>query len=388
MGGGGARGAYEAGVLSALSKTIFPRFTSPPEIEIFVGTSVGAINALYLASFADRMSEGLETLEDVWGELNLENILVPSSLDSFSFLRWLFGRSQKQQVGFVNPTFLRNEITSRFPWQRIDYLVDMEYLQTICMPATHLRSGRIDFFIQTNLDELPNFPEEKRVQWNETAIRPDHAFASSALPLFFPAKEINGQLYCDGGLRQNMPITPAILLGGKKILTIGVKKEVPWIQEEATFRIPEGRYPSAPDLFGKMMDAILLDPLERESSKIQLLKELLDEGKDQFGPKFANRMGDLLGRYIGGNLLAVDLFHQRPSMDLGKIAVDYIEAIREEVGGIWGRIFHSLAEGQITGDWDLASYMLFDHRYAEELIELGKQDVKENEQEYIEFFRK
>lgn len=388
MGGGGARGAYESGVLSGLRDYVFPHLSSLPNFEILVGTSAGALNALYLAGHADRLETGLKKLRLMWEALELEDSVVPSSMGSIAFFRWIFGQHQDEQVGLLDPSYLQGEISKRFPWRRIDYLIDMGHFQSICMPATHLSSGNVALFVQSSLDNLPDLPRGNRLYWERVSVKPIHAFASSSVPLFFPVSRIGGNLYCDGGLRQNMPITPALVLGGKKILTIGVKKKVPFVEQEGSLSVPKGKYPSAPDLFGKMMDAMLLDPLEREVSKIRLLKQLLQKAEEQYGARFSRRMASLLDSYIGSNLLDIDLYHQRPTRDLGAVAANHAQKIRERIKGIFGNIIHGLAEGHLTGDWDLASFLLFDREYARELVQLGKEDVRNNQEAYIEFFAK
>ncbi len=383
--GGGARGAYEAGVLNGLSKYVFPEMEGRPNINILVGTSAGAVNAFYLGSRIQDFHRCTSEMVEIWGGLELEDTLVPHSAISVSLYRWLLGSSRNEQISLLDPSYIQNLIQHDFPWENITTNIEEGPLKSLCVTATSLNSGQTRLFVEAAYEDMPPLPYEQQIEWEPTRMQPQHVFASSSIPLFFPATRIDGVLYYDGGLRQNVPITPAVSLGADKVFVVGVKSPDPKLPEQVP-ELHEESYPGAPHIIGKIMDAILLDPVERERRRLFVLKQLLREGKERFGESFALKVSELLIPYVGGDLGTTEFYFHRPEQDLGAEAREHIPKIRDQLGGIWGRVFHEFAADRSTGDWDLASYVLFDREYTEKLIDLGEQNVEENADDIRKFF--
>jgi 3-hydroxyacyl-CoA dehydrogenase/enoyl-CoA hydratase/3-hydroxybutyryl-CoA epimerase len=395
--GGGARGAYEAGVLSGLSKHVFPELDEEPNINVLVGTSSGAINAYYLAGCLDRFSEGVSEMVELWKNLNLEDHLVPTSTGSYSLLRWLMGNDQNERMSLLDPSEIRNMIKNDFPWERIRPSMDRGDLHSLCVTATKLKTGQSILFTDTAHEQLPVSPVGRDLGWIRTQILPIHVFGSSSIPLFFPATRIDGTLYYDGGLRMDVPITPAISLGAKKIFVIGVKppslpfqhEQKPHVPQEAEEgeQMPENEpYPGAPEMIGKIMNALMIDPVERERQRLFSLKDILHEARKDHGAAFADRMAEKLSPYTGGNLGDTSIHYHRPSRNFGRLASKFVPDIADRLGGLRGQVFRRFANSDATGNWDLASYMLFDREYATELISQGEDDVREHQGSIQAFF--
>jgi len=392
--GGGARGAYEAGVLSGLCKHVMPRLDEKPKINVLVGTSSGAVNAYYLAGCLDRIHEGVEEMVEHWKNLHLEEHLVPASTGTFSLLRWLLGSSEKQRMSILDPSSIRAIIKNDFPWERIRSCMSEGLLHSLCITATELHTGETVLFTDSVEDELPAPPVGRYLNWVRTQILPIHVFGSSSIPLLYPATRIDGTLFYDGGLRMDIPITPALSLGAENVLVIGVKTPKPDVPgdvleeaEEGPDETPEQRYPGAPEMIGKILNALLLDPVERERSRIFALQDIIDDTRETHGSHFSEQLAEALTAYIGGNLSETSFYFHRPENDIGKIAKAFVPDVADRLGGLWGRIFHRFASSRATGNWDLASYMLFDEAYTTELIEQGEQDVYDNQASLTSFFR-
>jgi NTE family protein len=215
----------------------------------------------------------------------------------------------------------------------------------------------------------------------ESRIRPEHVLASAAIPLIFPPVEIDGYLHCDGGLRLNTPMAPAIHLGAERLLVIGVSTP----QMAGGAQLVPGRFPGAQFLLGKVMNAFLLDHLNADLVSLERTNNLIRHGTKVFGPRFLEELN--VESALEGNAprRVVDFVAVRPSMDIGRIAAEHLHTRKHKIRSPIGRaLMHALDVGE-GADSDLASYLLFDGEYARKLIELGRNDARARRDELEEF---
>jgi len=217
-------------------------------------------------------------------------------------------------------------------------------------------------------------------------IAAEHVLASAAVPLLFPAVEIDGHFYCDGGLRQNVPLSPARRLGANSLIVINpryIREDVP------TPEVAEARERQYPDPFffvGKALNALLLDRIENDIDRLERLNAVLRAGSRRFGPTFMASLNEELGRGGESGLRPLDVVYVRASRDIGVLAAEYVRSpeYARRVGGLMGRALRRIAEGETEAD--LLSYVLFDGPFAAQLIEMGRDDARARHDHLVKFF--
>ncbi len=376
LSGGGARGAYEVGVLSYL----FGGLGRLPPIDYVCGTSVGAINGSYLASVIDDPEPGLSRLSGIWRELSLADILGFNLGHATRVHRVVLGG--RRGSGLFDSTPMTEIIRKGIAWGRLARNLRRGRLRALTVTATHVPSGRPFCFV----DRTPGQPLPvglpPGVEVCPEHILPHHVLASGAIPVVFPPVAIRGDLYCDGGLRLNTPLAPAIHLGADRVLVIGMSAATPRPRPA----VPRGRYPGLPFLLGKVLDAFLLDHIRTDLEELERMNDVLRDGVAAFGEQFIERTNEIAQARGGAPRRIVRSLVVRPSRDLGELAGDLLRrdraTLRKQVGRTLLRIM-DVGEGADTAD--LASYLLFDGAYARELIELGRADAHAQRDELREF---
>lgn len=374
LGGGGARGAYEAGVLAGLVDVLGP--DCPQTLfDVICGTSVGAINAAWLAAHADAPGHDVAGLMAKWTSLSLDRHLRPDVLG------W-FGRSSAQHLGrgFLDPAELEVLVEDGVPWDRLHRNVRAGTIRALVVTALHVASGRTTIF--THLAPGETYPASRDPRRVHVAqpVTADHVLASAAVPLLFPSRRIGTSYYADGGLRFNTPIAPALRMGVDKLVVI------PLLQD-AQVRPPELGPEEAPSLVflaGKLLDALLLDPIRYDLAVLQRFNRLVSVLHDTLSPEELKRVNEAMLAERGAPYREVETLVFRPSEDIGAMARRKGEALERR--GWRGRIVSRLTRigGQV--DADLLSFVLFDGEHAADLIELGRRDVRNRAEEVRSFF--
>jgi NTE family protein len=402
LSGGGARGAYEAGVIHYVRNEIATDLGFQPRFDILSGTSVGAINACFLAATADRPDRQGQGLADVWNSLRIEDVFALPPRQLIDASRWFLGRHDGR-MSLLQTEPLESFVARNAPWTKIRRNLRDGYVDALTVTATHIKSGHPTVFVQQAPGHPPPILATPDTVLRPTRIGPRHALASAAIPLIFPAVALGGELFCDGGLRMNTPLGPALSLGADRVLVVGLRHETPAdppaapASDEAVEASPaEARalaaeaaaYPSAPFLFGKVLDSLLLDQVEHDLQRLRRLNALLVEAREKFGNRFMRRLGELQSPYFGIPYKPVGEVYVKPSEDLGRIAADHVERAADQVGGLSGRLLRRLAAGDTgpMGEKDLASYLLFHGPYAHDLIALAREDCRRVHDALLAFF--
>ena len=389
LSGGGARGAYEAGVLRyALGKLAARR--GPSAIpQIFCGTSVGAINACALAARAELPDLGVRLLADRWESLRLEDVFKLGWGDLAAIARWLVGKTVTDGItSFLDAGPLAVLVREFVPWRSLHQNVADGRVRAVTLSATDVETGHTVIFVESATDHAL-YSTDASVEYVSARLKPQHALASAAIPIIFPTVRVGGRLFVDGSVRQNTPISPAIRMGCERVLVIGLRADPRTLLARASRRqaASEQESLSAPlYLFGKLLDALLLDRVENDLANLRRVNAALRA----LSPGVLEEQPVALALVAaGGSLRPVTDLFIRPSQDLGKVAADVLTrpAVRARLSGPAGYLMRRIGENAVeTQDpSDLLSYLLFDGEYARELIALGERDAHEVREELDAF---
>ncbi len=388
LSGGGARGAYEAGVLSYLFEEVVPTLPPGTDFDVISGTSVGAIHAAYTAASAHLPgAERASRLAETWRKMQLADVVRFSAADLFGVPMRALGltrrlrrprRGQGTEVigGLVDVAPLERIVVERIPWDGLPENLRRGSGRALCISCTEVRSGRCTVFLDGPLAD----PEPWEFDPNARAIRaevgPAHVRASAAIPFLFPAVCVGGHFYVDGGLRMNTPLSPALRLACDRILVIALK-HIP--SPGAPERVyPEEAITQPAFLLGKVLDAMMLDQLEVEMQRLDLVNAILATGTSAFGDEFMPRINETVRAQRGLGYRRVETAVVRPSTDVGRLAADCFR--RGSKAGTFGGLPALLSRAALRGvpleEADLLSYLLFDRCLTAELVDLGQADAR------------
>jgi len=381
LSGGGARGAYEVGVLSYVFERIAKLRGAPPKISILSGTSVGAINACFLAAHMTEPDFGMNRLVRLWTELDMSQVLNFGVRQAMLLPRVLTGGGGGAGIFDVRPLV---KLASReVNWRSISRSLRSGHLQTLSVSATEVRSGRTVVFMQTGPDGALPTTTPPRTVIRADRIGPHHALASAAIPVLFPPVKIGHELYVDGGLRQNTPIAPALRLGATHVFAVGLSRDVRGIQAPPPGQVTA---PGAAFLLGKVLNAFLLDHVQNDFELMQRLNEVLADGTRVYGPDFVEKLTAAARARGGQPYRQVSALAVHPSDDIGRLAAEHVRKGKVRGGALLTRQFLNLLDAGVGPDADLASYLLFDGSFARKLIDMGRSDAEARREELLQFF--
>jgi NTE family protein len=391
LAGGGARGAYEAGVLSHVFEHVLPRL--PPDrvgFDITSGTSVGAIHAAYSAASTHLPArERARQLVDTWSGMELGRVLRLDAGDLLGIpLRALGLRSQRRAKnivgGLVDVAPLEALVEQAVPWASLRDDLHGGPGRALCISCTEVRSGRVTIFMDGPLADDTPWRNDPNAQTIQTPLTARHVRASAAIPFLFPAVRLGDRYYVDGGLRMNTPLSPALRLRASRLLVITLKHVVAPDPEAPAY--PEDVITQPAFLIGKVLDALTMDQLEYELARIELVNAMLAQGEAEYGADFADRINVAVREQRGVGFRPVRTLTMRPSEDIGRIAA---RCHRRHGGaralGVVGEFMAQAATRGVPSDEaDLLSYLDFDGRFTRELLDLGREDARMREDELLE----
>ncbi len=366
--GGGARAAYQVGVLKAVSEALGHPEKNP--FPIIVGTSAGAINAAMLATHADHFAHAVRRIEDLWSEIGPHHIYrtdLPGVMACS--LRWLsaflFGALGKnKRISLFDNTPLQALLAVVTDAARIQRHLDNGLLRAVAVTASGYTSGQSCAFFQAAPD-VKGWKRSQRVGIRVAALRPDYLMASSAIPFAFPAIKINREFFGDGSIRQTAPVSPALHLGASRVFVVGTAKLV----KDFPSRSRSDVYPSLAQIAGHAMASIFLDSLATDL-------ELLQRMNAAVGVVDPEKL-----RNSGIRLHHVDVFVACPDLPLEDLAHRHVGNLPATI-----RFLMHTIGAMRKGGAALASYMLFDKYYCRALIEMGYNDTIARREEIAIFF--
>ncbi|MBX3183183.1 MAG: patatin-like phospholipase family protein [Polyangiaceae bacterium] len=380
LSGGGARGAYEAGVLWYVFDELTRLRGAAPKVDILCGTSVGAINSAFVAAHLSDPVLGVRRLVDVWSSLRLDQVVGFGVRQLVSLPRVLMGGGSGQGVFDVVP--MSQLVHKEIPWRAVSRSLRKGQLKALSVSTTEVSTGRTVIFMQTGPTTALPTRAPPRTLIRADRIGPQHALASAAIPLLFPPVKIGGQMYVDGGVRQNTPIAPAIRLGATHVLVIGTSKLVRGVVQP---ELGEGA-PGATFLLGKILNALLLDHLDNDLGTVNLLNDIVESGRAAFGPDYVQQLNAAAALRGGHALTEIETLVVRPTERVGRLAAEYLRQGKLRSGALVTKQLLKLLDVGVADDADLASYLLFDGGFARSLIELGRADAHARRTELLDFF--
>jgi NTE family protein len=359
LSGGGARAAYQVGVLQALVEVL------PEEIEnpfpIICGTSAGAINALALAAHQGNFKSAVNSLANVWQNLDIGQVYQHGWFDLFKGVSLLGlsllneGMGHRRPLSLLDNGPLWNLLGSVIQFENIGQAIESGKLHAVSISAMGYTSGHTVNFFQGHPD-LQGWIRHRR-SGVPTELRLEHLLASSAIPTVFPAVRINREYFCDGALRQLAPISPALHLGADALFVVGVSGNRTSVKPNR--RIPQRHSPSMGQIVGHMFNSAFVDALEGDLEHLQRMNELL-----RLIPDEVKAEHNLQLRIVNNMSVA-------PSMPVDAIAGRNIRYLPKSMR------FFMRATGSTTkgGGATAASYLLFSKEFINEMIALGREDT-------------
>ncbi len=397
LSGGGARGAYEAGILSYLFLDLPARLGRAVHFDIVSGTSVGGIHACYVAAWQQE-PQAFARLLDIWRSLSLDRVFrvgpadlirVPWQLLGFSVTRPLLPATRdlpQRLPGLFDTSWLESIVLENIAWKSIHRNIDGGNVQALALAATEIVTGRSVVFADTHSGSIPQWPHDPFVVARPTRLGPPHALASAAIPLLFPAVRIEHAYYCDGGLRLNTPLAPALRLGAEKVLVIGLRHPRTPDEQDRLARRREANFSRPAYLVGKALNALLLDRIEYDIERLRLFNRILETGCRVYGSEFMDRINEPIISERGAPYRIVRDFTLRPSTDLGELAAECLKERRARGLRDWvSRNVVRYVERGTLGEADLLSYLFFDRSYTERLVTIGRRDAEQASDALVQF---
>lgn len=361
LAGGGARGAYQAGVLKAIQHIFQPK-TSP--FSMLSGVSIGSVNASILAENADDFALGVEKLEDLWSNIHCQQIYNASnSALSKSLLRNCsrFMLKPKNSGYLLDTTPLNLFFRDHINFEKIHQNIEQGLLETFEVISNCYETQQTISFYQHHAPQFDDWTYPRHTS-QRTTLRAEHILSSSALPLFFPAIPIRGRHYGDGSMGLVSPLRGPIRFHVEKILIIGTRPSPGTLQPEKLQTADIG----FAHILGNMLNSLFLDNLDRDIENVNRMNDiahLLSIWKKRHSP-----------------WRPIDMCCLRPTTDIAKIAQDKYQSMP----ALLRLCLNFLGAKQHSGD--LLSFLLFEKEFTQELITLGYNDALAQEASLQPFF--
>lgn len=367
MTGGGARAAYQIGVLKAISEMLPPN--SPNPFTIVCGTSAGAINAASLAAKSDHFRSSVRRLHLVWSNFTSDQVFrtdIPGILKTGS--HWLLtmmlgGLGQYNPTCLLDRTPLRKLLEKYIDSSMFQSAIDKKSLHALSVNATGYSSHQAISFYHGH-SSLKNWNRAQRLGF-ATRITVDHLMASSAIPFLFAPVKINREFFSDGSIRQTAPISPALHLGADRVLIIGNRQREPSLE-----RISKPKPPTLGEIAGHTLNSIFLDSLDADIERLQRINKTVQLIDDNDREKH------------GVTLRQVEVQVISPSDDIGRMAADHAHELPWSIKTLLRGIG---AYSKI--DSNFMSYLLFEKGYCNALIKLGYEDTVREKENILHFLR-
>ena len=364
--GGGARGAFQVGVLKALAE-ILPKKSANP-FSVISGTSAGAINSVVLAARAQHFRSAIAELEQVWAHFRCHQVYKTDHLTMLkSSVHWLLsivlgGWLVGTPKSLLDNAPLRELLSRNVHFPRIRVAIENGNLAAVAITAAGYDSARSTSFFE-GPDSLRDWVRTRRCG-KRTHLNLDHLMASIAVPMIFPPQRIGNEFFGDGAMRQATPLSPAIHLGADRILVIGIR-------DETGEKIPTtlGPPPSIAQIAGYMLDTLFMDGLYSDLERMTRLNQLIDAAPAE------HRRGAL------ARVRPIDTMLVVPSEDLREIAFRH----RRELPVALRALLRGISGKSPSGN-RLLSFLLFEKAYTRDLIALGYRDgmkVKDELQDFV-----
>lgn len=370
LSGGGARAAYQVGVLQAIAD-ILPEGADNP-FPVICGTSAGAINAVALAAHPGNFREAVHDLGDIWQALSIGQVYrhgwadIVRGLSRIGFSLFNEGVGRHRPLSLLDNTPLWELLAEKIPFGNIAHNIETRKLRAVSVTAMGYTSGQSVSFFQGQPDLLAW--RRFRRAGVPTDIRLEHLLASSAIPTIFPTVRIHREYFGDGALRQLAPMSPALHLGADALFVIGVsgnRNPKHWGK-----RVPVKHSPSMAQIIGHLLNSAFIDALENDIEHLERLNSLLTLIPEDVRAEQGIDLRPVRNMVVSPSK-AVDTIAGRKVRYLPKSVRFFLRAIGATAKG---------------GGATAASYLLFANPFIAELIELGYQDTMWESEQIKQFF--
>lgn len=354
LSGGGARAAYQVGVLKALAE-IVPK-TQPNPFQIICGTSAGAINAAKIATEADNFHQAIVGLEDIWGNLTSTHI---HQVDYYTVLKSILkiiasffhsGVGKGKPLSLFDNRPLAYLLKRTINMSRLDKMIATEHLHALSINALGYTTGQNIAFFQGNASIQP-WSKARRLGL-KADLQIKHLMASTAIPAVFPSVRINREYFGDGAVRQSAPLSVPLKMGADKIMVIGVSGNTAGIE-----RLNTEHSPSIAQVFGNMLNSAFIDAMDEDLAILDRFNKVAACISEQQQTQLKVR--------------PIDYLIIQPSVKFDVLAAEYAEHLPKSM-----RLLLSMVGANKKGSGgSLASFVLFEKAYCKALIDIGYLDA-------------
>jgi NTE family protein len=362
--GGGARAAYQVGVLKGIRDILGNPVKNP--FPILCGTSAGAINAATLAVNADDFTRGVASLLEVWENMRCERIYRTDAWSvAKTSARWLSSLmlvSARNPASLLDNAPLREMLEKTLPFERVQSHIDAGLLYAVCVTASGYTSGQSVSFFQGGTG-LEGWERNQRIGAAVT-LKLDYLLASSSLPFIFPAVKVHREYFGDGSMRQIAPVSPALHLGADRVVIVGTGRQG---SEQARAR--SNIYPSLAQIAGHALNSIFLDTLMVDLERLERINRTLNAMPPE----------SLAASKVG--LRPVKVLFISPSQSIERIAARFVHELPRTI-----RFLLRPTGALSRAGSNLASYLLFQESFCRALIDLGYQDTMSRDVDVRGFF--
>jgi NTE family protein len=376
LSGGGARGAYEVGVLLHIAETL-PSLLD--RVRVITGSSVGAVNGAYLA--AGRLTpDCIRALAKMWRGLKMDDIVSVSRSGALRMIATasfrLMSRSVRSPVtSLLQVDGLWKMVMRQTDWRGLHRAIRGGRFDAVATAATDIASGQTHLFIEGRKEIVKLWAtHDATLVPKQTILGPHHVLASAAIPVLFPPVRVQGRWYMDGGVRYNTPLSPALYLGAESLIIISVRA-----QRSESPR-PDA-FPGVGQMVGKLLDSVFLDRVAFDLDRLTRINDMV-EAIAHIGEGALEKLREHLVARGRRPYRYVPLASVRPKKDLGALAAEYLAQSGKTHPLSFGRVLSALFEDDAQTSGDAASFLLFDGGYASLLIEAGKKDAAAVHEEF------
>lgn len=369
LSGGGARGAYQVGVIHALA-TLLDEWKITHPFSVYSGVSAGAISSSYLAAQADDFLKGSKGLVDLWSHLKSDQVFRTDALSLGKIgLQWMGELSLGTLSGtagsaraLLDTSPLHDLISRHMDFAKLGRNLEKGHLKALALTALDYRDSTAVTFVQGK-PNLPSWEKPRKIS-EKAQIKTEHVLASSAIPLLFPPVQVGHRFFGDGCVRNTHPCGPAIYLGASKLVVIGVRSQNMTAYDAHVMF--DRRPPSTGRVLNVLLNSILLDGVDLDVERMRKVNEMVSYISQGSGQKAPYKK--------------VEFVWICPSKDIGQVAAQKSKYLPRLIRFLLKNL------GTIEEASEIVSYLLFEKEFTTSLIEMGFEDGLKAKDQIKELF--